>query len=63
MLRFTSAGCAAADAAAAAVPAASAAAPAAAPFRKFRRSTTGLADLAMVLHLGFTVIYSLYHMN
>src|SRR6266849_477700 len=43
--------------------AANAAAPAAAPFRKFRRSTTGLVCLAMSLHLGFAVILTLYHMD
>src|ERR1700680_2736688 len=57
--RFNSAGCAET----AAGPAANAAAPAAAPFRKFRRSTTGLGCLAMRLHLGFAVIFTLYHMN
>ena len=58
-MRFGSAGCAAIPAG----PAANAAAPAAAPFRKFRRSTTGLVCLAMCLHLGFAVIFNLYHMN
>src|ERR1700674_980389 len=36
---------------------------AAAPFRKFRRPTTGLFCFAMSLHLGFAVIFTLYHMD
>src|SRR5579863_5675875 len=57
--RFSSAG----GAATAAGPPANAAAPTAAPFRKFRRSTTGLGCLAMSLHLGFALISTLYHMQ
>src|SRR5580704_556321 len=57
--RFTSAGVAAT----AAGPAASAAAPTAAPFRKFRRSTTGFDCFGTSLHLGLAVIFNLYHMN
>src|SRR5882672_3442610 len=57
--RFSSAG----GAATAAGPAAKAAAPTAAPFRKFRRSTSGLLRSAMSLHLDFAVIFTLYHMN
>jgi len=58
-VRFSSAG----SAAMLAGTAANAAAPTAAPFRKFRRSTTGLVRLAMSLHLGFAVIFTLYHMD
>src|SRR5579864_1314008 len=55
-LRFGSAG----SAARLAGTAANAAAPAAAPFRKSRRSTTGLVFFATVLHLGCAVIFTLY---
>src|ERR1700688_1552167 len=57
--RFGSAGSAAILAGAAA----NAAAPAAAPFKKFRRLTTGFVCLAIRLHLGFGDISSLYHMD
>src|ERR1700688_1212431 len=58
-VRFISAG----SAAMLAGTAANAAAPTAAPFRKFRRSTTGLVRLAMSSHLSFAVIFTLYHMD
>src|ERR1700693_5512204 len=62
--RFTSAGVAATGAGAGAdAPAPSAAAPTAAPFRKFRRSTTGFDCFGTRLHLGLAVIFDLYHMN
>jgi hypothetical protein len=56
--RFSSAGGAIADGLAA-----KAAAPTAAPFKKFRRSTTGLQCSAMRWHLDFAAIFTLYHMN